>query len=515
MKNQPNILFLFSDEHTFRGMGHRPAELGGEPLFTPTFDRLASQGTVFQNAYCQMPLCTPSRLCLLSGKEVMGAGAWSNCSVFRPENVSLPQTLAHAGYTTALVGKMHFGGNRQFNGFQYRPYGDLTGACGHQWEPIQEYPGNKTMRVRTTGSGVSDIPESLLQDQVVAHETVAFIREQMAANAEKPWFVTASFSRPHFPLTAPKRWINYYQERIQPPAVGATGDAWDHPMSAGMRKGFRVDAIDDDEMMQARLGYWACISYLDEVIGDLLARLERDRMLDNTIIVYTSDHGEMAGEHGVWWKHGWYEACTHVPFIVSTPEQRQGTVPAMEKETPIGLIDLYPTLAELAGADTPEDLDGCSFASALRSDEEPVSRPIVVDNLEPRWGAGTEFRCVRLGRFKYVRFRDADPLFFDLEADPEELYNLLQRGMTAEQSAACDEMMAFVSKSMDFDLAEQLRIERDKPLRETYALAKNDHAYGNQYLRRDGMLVSVESALYDPYVITDEPTAFFSDFPQN
>ena len=121
--SRPNILFLLSDEHGFRYMGHVPEEKGGEPVHTPHFDRLAGQGTVFTNAYCQMPLCTPSRLCILSGKEVREAGAWYNESVLRPGLVTLPQVLAEAGYETCLVGKMHLGGRRQFAGFQHRQAG--------------------------------------------------------------------------------------------------------------------------------------------------------------------------------------------------------------------------------------------------------------------------------------------------------------------------------------------------------------------------------------------------------
>ena len=144
--SRPNILFLLSDEHSFRFMGHVGESDGGEPAHTPTFDRLAARGTVFTNSYCQMPLCTPSRICLLTGREVRGCGAWSNRSVLRPELPTLPGTLAEAGYETCLVGKMHLGGNQQFVGFRRRPYGDLTGKCGHQWEPIDQSDRHKIGR---------------------------------------------------------------------------------------------------------------------------------------------------------------------------------------------------------------------------------------------------------------------------------------------------------------------------------------------------------------------------------
>ena len=324
---RPNILYLMSDEHSFRFMGHIPTTEGGEPIDTPAFDKLAASGIVFTDAYCQMPLCTPSRICQLTGKEVRKCGAWNNNSVLRPELQTLPGILAEAGYSTCLVGKMHLGGNRQFVGFQHRPYGDLTGHTGHQWEPIHD-DRRSDMRMRTSHVGVTGIPESLLQDVVVATETTAWIREHQHAHPSQPWFLMASFSRPHFPLTAPRRHVERYPiDGISAPKVPAGGDAYDHPMSTGMRQGFQADAIDASEMMRARAAYFASVSYLDEVIGDLLLRLENDGLLENTIIVYTTDHGEMAGEHGVWWKNGWYEACTRVPLIISLPEHRSGEAP--------------------------------------------------------------------------------------------------------------------------------------------------------------------------------------------
>jgi choline-sulfatase len=200
---QPNILFLLSDEHSFRCMGHVDNASGGEPVHTPNFDRLAMQGTIFSDTYCQMALCTPSRLCILTGREVRGAGAWNNNSVLRPELPTLPRTLAEAGYETCLVGKMHLGGNQQFVGFRHRPYGDLTGRTGHQWEPLDDTDANAKMRIRTTAAGVTEIPESLIQDEVVARETLAFLREHRHTHPDQPWFLCASFSHPHFPLTAP------------------------------------------------------------------------------------------------------------------------------------------------------------------------------------------------------------------------------------------------------------------------------------------------------------------------
>ena len=503
--SRPNILLLFSDEHSFRFFGHVSEADGGEPAHTPALDELAERATVFTDAYCQMPLCTPSRICMLTGREVRGAGAWENGSVLRPELPTLPGALRDAGYATALVGKMHLGGTQQFVGFQHRPYGDLTGMCGHQGEPIPTPAGG--IRERTRGAtGVTQIPETLIQDEVVAGETGAFIREHSAANPDQPWFVCAGFSRPHFPLTAPQRHLDrYWRDGVTEPRVPAAGDAYDHPMSVGMRDGFLAGEVDRDEMMHARACYFACVSYLDEIIGDLLARLDLEELLDDTIIVYTTDHGELAGEHGVWWKNGWYEGCTRVPLIVSTPAQRGGDGAPIRCETPVGLTDLMPTLLALAGADAPDSLDGADLSATVTSGSAAPDRPIVCDALTPRWGEGTEFRMVRRGQYKYVRFRAAAPLAFDLAADPGEQHNLLKAG---DVPAAVTELAAFAESSIDFDAAETEYLERDGGLREQYAQNVSPRA-NSQYLLPDGRLVQADEALYNPTVVTETPAEAF------
>jgi choline-sulfatase len=511
--SQPNILYLLSDEHSFRAMGHVPEDEGGEPVYTPAFDALAAQATRFTDAYCQMPLCTPSRICQLTGKEVRKSGAWNNESVLRPELATLPGTLAAAGYATCLVGKMHLGGSLQFVGFQHRPYGDLTGKTGHQWEPVDR-EDRHVMRTRTAHVGVTQIPESLIQDEVVSQESLAWLREQRHARPDQPWFLCASFSRPHFPLTAPRRHFErYWPDGVTPPMVPAGGDAYDHPMSVGMRRGFRADAIDRDEMLRARAAYFGNVSYLDEVIGDFLLRLGAAGLLDNTVIVYTTDHGEMAGEHGVWWKNGWYEACTRVPLLISLPEQRTGTACTGTRTTPVGLYDLFPTLCGLAGVDAPGDLDGVDLGPTLRGKGDPPERPIVCDALTGRWGPGTEFRMLRWRNYKYVAFRDAPPLLFDLAEDPGEQRNLIVRGCAGTAVAALAFLEAEAAASMDFEAAEQERLERDGGLHAAYGLDL-PRASGNVYLFPDGRLINADDAmLYEPTVLTDHPASVFADWP--
>ncbi|MFW6309073.1 MAG: sulfatase-like hydrolase/transferase, partial [bacterium] len=264
MSKKPNVLFLLSDEHSFRHMSFRSQEKEGEPVDTPNLDNLAKNGVFFDKAYCQMPLCTPSRMSILSGKEVRNCGAWSNGAVMRDNVKTFAHDFLENGYETCLVGKMHFGGDRQFNGFKYRPYGDLTGKTGHQWEPIKSY-GNpiRGMRERTSTAGTTSIPESIMQEQMVIRESMSFLREHKFNKPDKPWLLTASFSRPHFPLNAPGRYFNkYWPNKVTEPKVGFTGDTVDHPMTEGMREGFRTDEISKEEEMKARAAYFANVEYL-------------------------------------------------------------------------------------------------------------------------------------------------------------------------------------------------------------------------------------------------------------
>ena len=503
-----NILFLFSDEHSYRCMGHVAPDHGGEPVHTPTFDDLAARSSRFTDAYCQMPLCTPSRITLLTGLEVRKSGAWSNESVLRPELATLPGIFREAGYATCLVGKMHLGGTQQFCGFQHRHYGDLTGKTGHQSEPIDN-PDRDGMRERTARAGLTGIPESLIQDQVVTHEAVSFLRNHHSKTPDKPWFLCAGFSRPHFPLTAPQRWLDrYWPEGVTEPRVSAGGDAYDHPMSVGMRRGFQADEITHEEMMYARAAYFANVSYLDEVIGDFLLRLGASGLLENTIIVYTTDHGEMAGEHGVWWKNGWYEACTRVPLIISTPEQRAGKVKPNVFSTPVSLLDVFPTLCGVTGVAAPPNLDGMDLSESVRGTGRPPDRPIYCDALAPRWGEGTEFRMIRYRNWKYVRFRNADPLFFDLDADPGEQKNLIHQGIPDHARQDFVYLESVAAESMDFDRAEEERVVRDGGLSETYAQGL-PASTGNLYLLPSGRVVNADDTLYRPSVIAGDPAEAF------
>lgn len=508
MVDQPNVLILMSDEHSYRYMGYRE-RCDHEPVHTPSLDRLAATGAYFSHAYAPVPLCTPSRMCIHTGRSAENCGAWTNSAILDPSLMTLPGYFAAHGYETCHVGKMHSGGTVQFHGYRHRPYGDFGGKPpSHQPDPIGTSP--RDHEVRTAQSGVTTIPESLLQERVVVEESLSFLREHHHRSHDQPWLLTASFSRPHFPLTSPARHFGRYWPRgVKPPNVGREGDSFTHPMTVAMRKGFDLDHIGPEETLRARAAYSGCVDFLDEVIGDFLACLDVSGLLENTIVVYLSDHGEMAGEHGLWWKICWHEGATRVPFMIQLPEHRQGRGTPREIREPVTLTDLFPTLAGLCGLEPPEGVDGMDLSDAVRGREQAIpSERVVSQVLWSRWGAGMEFRVARLGSYKYVTFRNAPELLFDLADDPNEQVNL-----APSRSDVLSAAREVALQDFDWDAMEERRIRESEALARRFARRPNQWG-PNQFLLPDGRLVEADTVLYDSRVLSAAPRTLFSDWPE-
>ena len=422
---KPNILFLMSDEHSPHVLG-----CGGNSIVqTPNLDKLAKAGSYFDKAYCQVPLCTPSRMCMLTSKHAHRCSAWRNGSVLFPEHLTMPAHFALHGYTTCLVGKMHFGGREQHHGFQCRPYGDLRGDAGHQTDPLPG-PTRSSLgkfRTRTHLAGITEIPASLRQESVVNIETIEFLRE---CSREKPWFLLASYGRPHFPLTTPKRFFDRYSSDVDMPHIPPGHLERTHRFAQVLREKFKTSEIPDEETKKARAAYYACVSFLDQAIGDLLTTLECDGLLDNTIIVYTTDHGEMAGEHGQWWKGSYYEAASRVPLIIVHRKAAQAVAFCARVKTPVELSDLFPTLCAWANIPIPQDLDGSDLSDVMAGRTEGWGDSAITELFWPQ--ATGPMRMIRTPRYKYVVFPEDDPILFDLESDPEEFENLAGQGIYRE-----------------------------------------------------------------------------------
>ena len=493
MNRSPNVLVLMSDQHSPHAIG-----LGGRcntVIRTPYLDALAEKGTYFDAAYCQVPLCSPSRMCLLTGKYARHCSAYRNEGVLFPEHRTIAEHFAEHGYTTCLVGKAHFGGNDQYCGFQHRPYGDLRGHAGHQNDPL---PGSKLLeekdkgryRARTRLAGVTEWPISMMQESIVNLEATEFVRE----NAQRgPWFLVASYSRPHFPLTAPRRFFDHYwPDNVDMPDMPPGHLEATHAFAKSLREKFEVSDIPPDETRRARAAYYACCEFLDEVIGDLLTILDRDGFLENTVVVYTSDHGEMAGEHGQWWKGTYYDAASRVPLIVW--DRRLPASFGRQVKEPVGLIDLFPTLCGRAGIPAAQNLDGMDL-SGLMVGEDRNSRGKVMTELFWPQSEG-HMRMIRTRRFKYVAFPDHGPILFDLERDPGEFRDVARR---TEYRDIEKELERELMEGFDWE-EQQKRIAADEIRSQDYASTWGKGT-PNQYRLPDGRVIDAETGLFSPSVV--------------
>ena len=290
-----------------------------------------------------------------------------------PEHETIPGWLAKHGYTTAKVGKMHVGGGDGTHGYQHRPFGDLIDCRfpTHQPDPPETADGrwNDHSLGRFPFAGPTEIPESLLMDHVTTTESLAWLLEFADTNPDSPWFFCASYSRPHFPLTAPRRYIRkYLDSELQPPPLPEG-----YPEDLHLHDRFIVDdfsllKFSPEENRRAVASYYACVDYVDDRIGELLEGLRRSGCLENTYFVYASDHGDLAGEHGLWWKRTYYEASARIPLLVSG----SGIDPNGSESTPVELVDLFPTFCDWAGVETPEGLDGETLIPLLEG--QPAGR---------------------------------------------------------------------------------------------------------------------------------------------
>ena len=486
-----NILLIITDQHNSSVAG-----FAGDPVVqTECLDQLAVQSMQFQAASCASPVCSPSRMCLLTGKEAHHCSAWENHWVIFPEHVTWPQHFAENGYTTCLVGKMHFGGRDQLQGFQYRPYGDLRHGLGHQPEPLTMFPGYH----HAESAGITEIPESLLQDVVVTRETLSFLSEHADRDPDRPWFVCASYGRPHGPLTAPGRYIRRYRDRVVADDLPQDWLQRLEPFARGLAEKLYA-RLTADEMRLAREAYYASVDFVDDCIGELLAGLKRQGLLENTYVIYTTDHGEMLGQHGLWQKGLYFEPSMAVPLLISGPGIGRWQQPLRD---PVSLIDLFPTCCELTGLPVPSDLDGMSMAGFLRNPADTVFPRELAASEYFHYGRRVQqathskdvkqaaWRAVRSRDWKYVEVQEGSPMLFHLEKDPGETLNLVNQ---AEHQERCKALRTALFKDFSWQgVSEKLAADRR---RLPEFLSGYKPTTPNQYMLPDGRVFDAEAELY-------------------
>jgi arylsulfatase A-like enzyme len=420
-----NVLFLIADD-----LNNMLGCYGYNLAQSPRIDRLAAQGVIFERAYNQFPLCAPSRNSFLTGLYPNSTGVLSNQVMFRqtiPQHVSMPQAFRQAGYFVARVGKLyHYGVPRS------------VGTDGHDdpvsWEVkvnpagvdrLEEEPHIFSLIPGRFGATLSWYAspkgDRFHTDGKIADEAI-WLLERCAKKETRPFFLSVGFFRPHTPYVAPKEYFDLYPLEQVPLIKPAEGEDANVPWPALATRRKEEIAMSDDLRRQAHQAYLASISFMDAQVGRVIDALESFGLKDRTIIVFTSDHGYHMGEHGLYQKMTLFEQSARVPLIVVVPGL---TKPGSVVTTPVGLVDLYPTLAELCGVPRPENLQGQSLVPMLRNPEEK-GRGWALTQVTRRRG-GKEFfgYSIRTERYRYTEWDGGAEgrELYDHAEDPQERFN--------------------------------------------------------------------------------------------
>jgi choline-sulfatase len=415
-KQRPNILIIMSDQHHAGVMGHA----GDAVAETPNLDRLARDGVRFSNAYCTCPLCGPSRMSFLTCRHPHEIDQWDNACQLSGDTPTFAHAFLSAEYDTVLSGRMHFVGWDQRHGFTERLIGDVQEssylAAGFKLHKVLgdlvDTPGMSLTGLVKSGPGRTGYQA---YDQAVTRATVDWLQRR-GQDQQNPFLLTVGYVSPHCPFVAPPEDFERYRTRISAADLPMP-DEHLHPRNAALCRSFGTDpAPPIDAQWRSRVAYYGLCTFLDRQVGAVLSALQQAGLADDTIVVYCSDHGDMLGEHGMWWKSTFYNGACRVPLIVSWP----GRFSSGELRTEnVSLMDIGTTLIDLAGIDPLPGASGRSFRELLHGGH--VEWDVFAEYIpEP----GSVCRMVRSGPWKYNYYHGMEPELFNLKDDPRELNNL-------------------------------------------------------------------------------------------
>jgi choline-sulfatase len=434
MRDRPHILLVMVDQLAaafLRAYGHPVTK-------TPNIDRLAEDGVVFENAYTPSPLCAPSRAAFMTGLLPSRTGVYDNSAEFSSSIPTFAHYLRLEGYRTCLSGKMHFVGADQLHGFEERLTTDVyPGDFG--WTPDWSKPGERVdwwyhNMTSVKEAGVAEITNQLEYDDEVAFHATRRLYDYARFERNAPLFLCVSFSHPHDPYVARRRfWELYADEEIDLPAAPELpGDPHSQRLWRDCAMG--EAEVTEDDVRRSRHGYYASLSYVDEKIGEVVAAFESCGLADDAVVIFTSDHGDFLGEHGLFYKMSFREHAARVPLIVAAP----GRFAARRVREPVSLMDFVPTLADLArpglSGELARPVDGRSLVPLLEGASEDESGTALGEYLAE--SALGPMVMIRRGRWKFIHAAGDPDQLFDLEDDPLELVDLAASSEHAELIAA-------------------------------------------------------------------------------
>jgi choline-sulfatase len=411
--DRPNILFVMADQLTASVLPFH-----GGPADAPHIERLGEEGVIFDAAYCATPLCAPSRASLLTGRLPSELGTYDNAAEFEASIPTVAHHLRDRGYATCLAGKMHFIGPDQLHGFEERLTTDIYTA-GFDWIPDWSLPRRERLLwyhdlATVLDAGPREATLQLDYDEEVGFRSLRKLWD-LARDRTRPFFLLASFTHPHDPYEIPLRYWNRYGERDLPSPRVAPLPLEEHdPHSCRVLEmcGAPEVEIGAESAARARRAYYAAVSYVDEKVGELLQALDETGLRDDTIVIFGSDHGDMLGERGLWFKMTFFEDSVRVPLVVHAPDR---FAPARVGE-PVSLVDLLPTLVDLSGAEMERSL--VPLLSSGTRDSGTVACEYLAE------GTPAPAVMLREGSLKYICCPGDPDLLFDLDTDPLELENL-------------------------------------------------------------------------------------------
>ena len=452
-----NVLLIMSDQHTPGALGIR----GDTVARTPNLDSLARSGLRFDHAYSADPVCVPSRASLLTGLYSHNHKTYDNGTPWPFENKTIAHALAGAGYMTALIGKMHFV-DAQTHGFDYKldfndwyqylgpktklraeeivdpnsgsglpQIDDLWRDRGDPWTGVIE---NDNREGYVAVGRISALAEEDHFESFVTRESIRFLRNH---GTKQPFFLACSFLKPHDPFMPAERFAKmFHAGEMNLPRTWNKVDLSTVPrfVRESIRYNWATPELNAPEMAKLRIAlYYASLAQTDDCVGKVLRELHDLSLDEDTIVLYTSDHGEMLGTHNLWQKNLFYDPSAGVPLIVRAPGITGENAVC---ETPVSLVQVFQTLTDLCGLPARPGLDGSSFADALHRPQEARDTEIFAELNLPGRHAGY---MIRAGNFKYCYYPNDMPELYDVAADPDEMKNLALR---PEFKGRADEMQA-------------------------------------------------------------------------
>ncbi|ALN21453.1 choline-sulfatase [Ectopseudomonas mendocina] len=419
---RPNILFIMADQMAAPIL---PLHDAASPVQMPNLMKLAEQAVVFDSAYCNSPLCAPSRFTLVSGRLPSKIGAYDNAADFPADVPTYAHYLRRLGYRTALSGKMHFCGPDQLHGYEERLTSDIYPA-DYGWAVNWDEPDVRASWYHNMSSVLQAGPcvrsNQLDFDEEVVFKARQYLYDHVRLTPEQPFCLTVSMTHPHDPYTIPREYWDRYEGVDIPMPRQHIEQSEQDPHSQRLLKVIDLwdKPLPEDKIRDARRAYFGACSYIDDNIGKLLGTLEECGLAEDTLIVFSGDHGDMLGERGLWYKMHWFEMSARVPLLVHAPKR----FAAHRVSQSVSTLDLLPTLVELAGGQVEQglELEGHSLLPHLKGEgghDEVLGEYMAEGTVSP-------LMMIRRGPWKFV-YSEQDPLLlFNLDSDPQELHNLAE-----------------------------------------------------------------------------------------